>query len=235
MTDATTVLALMAELERVDREQAADLAVVDALVRRIDDLRSRVADVRTSLDRLPDELTRLDQAEAEARERLERANADLAVAERRLAELESAGKGPSEAVDTARRVVARDAAAASDARVAVERLAARREELRAEERRARGEATALEQEAPSLAAELREAPRVSATNVAEPAGGLDGLDAWAERAHAALFVARAGLERARELTVREAVELGASALGEDVGPAGVSVIRRRLERALRST
>jgi hypothetical protein len=227
------VLAAAAELERADREQAAALDVVDGLGRRVDELRDRVAADRDTLERVPGERAQLAQLEGEARDRHERAQGQLSAARTRLAELGSAND--SEVLEAARRAVERGALAVSEAAAGLERLTGRREELRSEEQRARVDAEEVEAEARRLARDLREAPRVSASGIDDPDAGLDGADAWAEQAQAGLLVARTGLERERERTVREAAELGASALGEPVGPAGVAAIRRRLERELGSS
>ncbi|MBA3788673.1 MAG: hypothetical protein H0X21_08270, partial [Actinobacteria bacterium] len=55
---------------------------------------------------------------------------------------------------------------------------------------------------------------------------------WVSRAHAAVFVARSGLETERERVVREANELAASVLGEPFSATSVDVVRKRLEQRL---
>jgi DNA repair exonuclease SbcCD ATPase subunit len=227
------ILAAAGQLERADLECAAALDVVDGLGRRVGGLRDRIAAVRQTHERVPAELAQLEQLDAEERDRLERAQGELSAARKRLAGLGSTGN--SEALEAARRAVERGDAAVSEAAAALERLAGRREELRAEERGTRAEADEIEADARRLAGDLREAPRLSANDVDDPDAGLDGADAWAERAQAGLLVVRTGLEQERERTVREAAELGASALSEPVGPAGVAAIRRRLERELGSS
>jgi hypothetical protein len=52
--------------------------------------------------------------------------------------------------------------------------------------------------------------------------------------HAALFVVKGGLETERERVVREAGELGAAVLEEPPVGASVSLVRRRVEDALRA-
>ena len=64
----------------------------------------------------------------------------------------------------------------------------------------------------------------------EPPGpGIEGVLEWAARAHAAVFVARSGLETERERVVREANELAASVLGEPLYATSVALVRQRLE------
>ena len=77
-------------------------------------------------------------------------------------------------------------------------------------------------------------PRVSRSGGLYSESGLDGLLEWASRARAAILVARGGLETERERAVREANELAAAVLGEELGATRVSAVRERLERALRT-
>ena len=65
-----------------------------------------------------------------------------------------------------------------------------------------------------------------------PERGLDGLADWGARAHAAVFVARSGLETERGRVVREASELAASVLGDPLAATSVAGIRERLEERL---
>ena len=75
--------------------------------------------------------------------------------------------------------------------------------------------------------ELESAPRVA--HPEPPAPGIEGVLEWAARAHAAVFVARSGLETERERVVREANELAASVLGEPLYATSVALVRQRLE------
>ncbi len=220
------VLAAAEELERRDGEQAAAVAQIADLARRTDELRLRSEELQSRLASIPDELAGLAPLEQEARGRRDRLAAEAAEAEQRAA----AGKD----ADAAARAVA-DAGRnleAADERIA--RLAAQSEALRDEERRAREEASRVERDTRVLAAELACAPRVAAAGVIGPTRGLEGVAEWAKRTHAALLVARSGLEGERERTVREAAELGSSVLGEPVVLGSVATIRRRLQRELTS-
>jgi hypothetical protein len=88
----------------------------------------------------------------------------------------------------------------------------------------------LESTARALADRLAHVPRVSHGASQVPAPGLAGTIGWGDRAHAALFVVRGGLDTERERVVREANELAASALGEPVSATSVAGVRERLER-----
>jgi hypothetical protein len=87
--------------------------------------------------------------------------------------------------------------------------------------------------AAAAASELEAEPRVTHS---PPGGGNlgDVLD-WAARAHAAILVARSGLDVERERIFREANELGSSVLGEPLQAANVSLVRRRVEERLAAT
>jgi hypothetical protein len=72
-------------------------------------------------------------------------------------------------------------------------------------------------------------PQLSRTDLGQAPSGIEGLIAWAARAHGALFVARNNLETERERVVRQANELLASVTGEPAAAASVARARERLE------
>ena len=132
-------------------------------------------------------------------------------------------------LDFARELEQRDAEAAERlevlARLAreVDRIRGRAEELRAA-------AVELASAAAAAARELGEAPRVRLT--AEPGEEPADVLEWAARAHAAILVARSGLESERDRIFREANELGSSVLGEPLQSTNVTLVRRRVEERL---
>jgi chromosome segregation ATPase len=211
----TDLLAYARELEAEDAALAEAIARLDELRSAATGLRGRAEHAIGFLDRLPVAREAAAHAVAEAKAELERRLADLRAAE---AELERATK--EEAVLAARRAVVRT----RDLTVGAERKL----------ERVRAEAEALEEEARAVNAELPELDRIAgelATKVnGLPEPGTIGAAAWAARAEAALFVARSGLESQREGVVRQANELGASAFGEPLVSAGVSLVRERLEQ-----
>jgi SWI/SNF-related matrix-associated actin-dependent regulator 1 of chromatin subfamily A len=211
----TDLLAYARELEAEDAALAEAVARLDELRSAATGLRGRAEHAMGFLTRLPGAREAASQAVAEAEAELERRLADLRAAE---AELERASK--EEAVLAARRAVVRTGDLAGGAERKLGRL--------------RAEAEALEEEARALNAELPELDRI-AGELATKVDGLPepeaiGAAAWAIRAEAALFVARSGLEAQRERVVRQANELGASAFGEPLVSASVSLVRERLER-----
>lgn len=235
MTDfRSTFLALAAELEERDERIAAEIEELAGLDRRAAALKESAGAIRTFRERLPSERAHLDQALVEPESDLAGARESLAAAAQALAELEAKRRPDAERLATARRAVAhaRDDLGAAESVLA--RVQARRAALEAEALRLEAEAPGLEADAHQLAAALRALPRVSRSGGLDAEPGLDGLLEWASRAHAALLVARSGLETERERTVREANELGVAALGEDLGATRVSLVRERLERALRA-
>jgi chromosome segregation ATPase len=230
--DATSALTLAVELERRDSEQAQALDAVAGLERRVEALRERAREFRGLLETLPGELGQLERAEAEARDRRSAAVQLVTEAERRLESSQRDGARKGDEVDAARRDVERERAILAAADAAVHAVTTRREYLLEQERSAFAEIGRLEAEARELARELTASPHVSPAVGTEPETGLEGVLVWAERAHAALLVGRANLERERDRTLREASELASSALGEPVAVASVATIRRRLEREL---
>lgn len=211
----TDLLAYARELEAEDAALAEAIARLDELRSAATGLRRRAEHAMGFLARLPAAREAASHAVAEAEAELERRRAELRTAE---AELERASK--EEAVLAARRAVVRTRDQAGGTERKAERL--------------RAEAKALEEEARAVSAELPELDRIArelATQVdGLPEPGTIGAAAWAARAEAAVFVTRSGLEAQRERVIRQANELGASAFGEPLVSASVSLVRERLER-----
>ena len=82
-----------------------------------------------------------------------------------------------------------------------------------------------------LAGALAREPRVG--SLAPPAENPDpsAVQDWAARAHAAVLVARSGLEAERDRIVRETTELASAVLGEPIPATSVAVLRERIESA----
>ncbi len=76
----------------------------------------------------------------------------------------------------------------------------------------------------AIAERMGGAPRI--TDAPQPG---DDLVDWGSRARAALYLARTSFEHEREQIVREAAEIGSSALGEPVYGSTVEAVLRRLE------
>jgi hypothetical protein len=167
----------------------------------------------------------LDEADAEAVRDREVARAGLAEAESALERARS-----EDARDTARRAATLAAAAVRAENERHVRLVERRASLEQEAEQLGAETDDLERRAAAAAAALEESSRVS--SIAAPEPGLSGIVDWGARAHAAVVVARVGLESERERIVREANELAASVLGEPLYTASVALVRRRLETEL---
>ncbi|MBA2331177.1 MAG: hypothetical protein H0V94_00090 [Actinobacteria bacterium] len=220
-----TVLAFVDELEQRDAALARPLALLVELGRSVDEIRSCAEQIRIFQQRLPRDREQLETTLAESARQFEVAKTALGVARSAVERARS-----DDAKTAARR---REAHALTDVRTTDERrlqLVARREELAREERAAAEEIQMLDVRARELAAELVTAPRVAAPD--RPGAGLDGLLDWASGAHAAVVVARSGLETERERVVREAHELASSVLGESLSATSVAAIRKRLEEAL---
>lgn len=215
-------LAFATELEGRDEAVAAKLAALSALGRRTDDVRERAERVKAFLERLPADQAHLETALAEAERELVEAREALA---RARAAVERARN--EDARTTARR---HEAHAASDVHTTEERrdrLIGRREVLAREAIEAGAESESLAAAAQELSGELGDAPRVAQPE--PPGAGLSDVLDWAARAHAAVLVARSGLETERERVIREANELAASVLGEPLHSTSVAAVRRRLE------
>jgi DNA repair exonuclease SbcCD ATPase subunit len=218
-------LAFAAELEQRDATLAGRIGALAELSAEVELIRARAAEIESLLEALPAERAHLDEADADAARDRELARAGLAEAESALERARS-----EDARDTARRAVMLAAAAvrAEDERRV--RLIERRTALEQEAERLEAEAGDLERRAAAAAASLEKSSRVS--SIAPPERGLSGIVDWGARAHAAVVVARGGLESERERIVREANELAASVLGEPLYTASVALVRRRLETEL---
>ncbi|HXH87402.1 MAG TPA: hypothetical protein VNI55_02190 [Gaiellaceae bacterium] len=224
-TSGDPSLSFALELEQRDEEVAERLATLAALNQGVDEVRGRADAVAAFRERLPADRAHLETAMAEAERELTEAREALARAHDAVERARS-----EDARTTARR---HEAHAASDLHTTEERrdrLLARGKSIARESVEAESEAAELATKAAELAAALETAPRVASP--VPPQAGLDGVLDWAARAHAALFVARSGLETERERVVREANELAASVLGEPLYATSVATVRRRLEERL---
>lgn len=188
------VLDVIRELERRDAATAAAIEAASAVERLLDELRARAAGAAELLARLPGDRQRAAAARegasaavAAARASLDAADEEGAAAARHEFELAEARLADAEATVAA---VDRDGAA-----VEVER-------------------DRVDLDKRAVASRLGELERVH--EVDPPLPGLAGTIEWTSRARAAVFVARSGLEQERERIVREAEELGAALLGEQV-------------------
>jgi hypothetical protein len=217
------------ELEERDERLAASIAEVGELQHETASVRERAATLEEFLAGLPEKRAAaadaVRAAEGEEEER-RRAHAETE------AELERVeGSRDDERVAGARRAELRARDALAGARRKLERAGEEREELERAAAAAAAEAPAVEARASALAERLARVPRISHASTEAPAPGLAGAIAWSERARAALFVVRGGLDAERERVVREANELAASALGDPVAATSVAGVRRRIERS----
>ena len=218
-------LAFAVELEQRDETAAARLATLAALDRSVDDIRAQAERVSVFNERLPADRSHLEQALVDAETDLSSARDALVGANEAVARARS-----DDARTTARR---HEAHAASDLHTSEERrnrLAGRQESLEREAVEADSESASLFAEALALSGALETAPRVA--RPAPPGPHLEEILEWTARAHAALFVARSGLETERERVVREANELAASVLGEPLYATSVAVVRKRIQERL---
>jgi chromosome segregation ATPase len=195
-------------------------------------VRARAADVAERRATLPDEVSTVERAEADAREAAVAARAELEDATSRVAAVESARRPREEEIARAQRTAQDAREALADAESRLTRLADRRRELAELEQALRSEGAQLGAAATEVAAELAHVPRLSEGGKLVPGTTLAEIDEWGSRARAALFVVRGALESERERIVVEAEALGAAALGEDMHGTSVALVRRRLERAL---
>jgi hypothetical protein len=228
-----TVLSLAAELERRDRDVAAALDRVRGLDVRLEQVRSRGDELRDLVEGAPARLAAIDGAHAEATAAHGRALAELEAAERRLTDVERARRVNASELEQVRREVQYARESENDARRRVERLAGERAGQEAAIAATRAEVPVVLRDAAEIAADVSTVDRVSDTGREPPPEELEGLPDWASKVHAALFVVRGQREQERERLVREANELGGSALGEQLAGASVALVRRRLEEALR--
>ena len=218
-------LAVLRELERADEEKGAALAELDGLTTQLDQIRAKTQELQAFATQLP--------AEREGRlAGLERARAEVAEADRVLAEAEAAlriAKRDAQRDAELFATRARDRAAVAERRAGEAVKAAEYLETRALE--AMGEGEALGTQARRLASDLAGRPRIAAGAGEKPGAGLHEVEAWAEVARAALFVARGQLAAERDAVIRQANEIGALALGEPLAAASVAVVARRIATA----
>jgi hypothetical protein len=223
---ADPLLAYARELEAEDAALAAALADVSALHGDARELHDRASSAHAFLAALPSEraaaAAAVDRAEREREERVTAARA----AEDELEQAERSDK--EKQILAARRAVVRTRDAAATAERKLERARGAHEALERETAAIERDLPELESRARDLAGRLAQLPRAA---VGMPAPGLDATIDWAARAETALFVARSGLESERERVVRQANELGASALGEPLIAMSVSLVRERIERS----
>ena len=230
--DATALLAHAVALERRDELVARELDTARDLAERAGAVRSRAADVRATLDRIPRELDDLGQRRLEAVDDAARARAELERAESRLAALESGRRRRGEDVDRACREVARARDEADDAERRLARLAEQEDALRADQQSLGAEAEQLVRTATDVTSAIRSFERVTEAARREPGATLEELEDWGGQVRSALFVARGTLETEREQIVVEANALGSAVLGETLGASSVAVVRRRVEAHL---
>jgi chromosome segregation ATPase len=227
-----TLLDLAAELEQRDRDVAEALDHIRRLDAAVEEVRARGDALRERVEAAPAALAAIDRAHAEAMSSHERAHHEVAVADRRVSELEGGRRMSAPDLEQARRDLDHAREAEEDARRLLERLAAERAEQEATIAATRSEMPVLLSDAAGIAAEVTSIDRVSETGREPAPDRLEGLPDWTSRVHAALFVVRGQLEQERERLVREASELGGAVLGEAVAGSSVALVRRRLEEAL---
>ena len=224
-------LGYLSDLECEDERISGEIASLDSLASEAEILRLRVLDVVSFLERLPDERERfgeeidhLDRDMAAALTAHEQARVELAVAER---------DDNDERLAAALRFERR----AGDLVSVVERKSA---QARAEEKAFERTATKVESEVPGftkwaarLAEDLSGRSRISSELAIDSPSQLADVAPWSERARAAILVARAGLATERDSIVRQANEVGSVILGEPLGTSSTSVVRNRVEGAVK--
>ncbi len=218
-------LAFATELEQRDAALAAQLELLHELADAVDVVRARALALEELFERLPEDRLHLDEARRGAEEGAEAARQALTVAEKHL----ERARG-EDGRTTAERLRAHAATDVRTAEERVDRLRRRWAALEHEAEQAGAEAVDLGRRARELARRLDDAPRASQTD--PPGEGLAALAEWGASAHAAVLVARGGVETERERVVREANELAAAVLGEPLYAASVATVRRRLEERL---
>jgi len=226
------VLALAADIERRDADVARSLELVGELSRRAGEIRTRAFELDTLLAATPGELAALERAEAEDRDVRASAADELAAAEQAAEQLTGRRAEDEQRREAARRVEHAEERL-HELAARVERREAERAALLAIEADARREVAQLTGDAAHLAARLHDVPRISRSGREEPEAGLAGIESWGGRVRTALFVVRGQLEVERDRIVREANELGGAVLGEQLAGNSVTLVRRRLEEALR--
>ena len=226
------VLAHATELAQRDEAVAAEIDVVESLLRRADATRARALDTREQLAALPERRAAVERATEEAARRELEARAGLAEAEATAAGIAASRRAGGEAKARTQRDVVRAQEALGDARAGVTRVSTRREELDAGAQALGEETILLIAEARSAGEAIATLPRVSAAGKAAVGSTLGEVEEWGARVHAALFVVRGGLENERERIVAEANALAGSVLGEQIAGSSVALVRARLVKAL---
>lgn len=216
------------ELEASDARLAAAIGEVGELQQETDAIVSAVSEIARFLDRLAAERAALEGARSEAAADMDRKRTALDRAQAELVEAERRRNGVT--LVEAERAAARAADALCSAQRKYERAVEARDALEREAEAMRAELVRLGSLAGELAERLALLPRISKGATVQPAAGLGGVLAWAAKTRAALFVVRGGLESERERVVREANELGASALGDPGTATSVALVRERIER-----
>ena len=222
-------LALARRLEEDDERLAATLAEVAELEHGIAALRERARALAQLIASAPERRAAADAAIDEAERELARRREEAARAEEELGRAERARD--ERRLASARRAIERAQESVSAGERRLERATAARSDVERELQEAGIEALALEEQAETASRRLAGVPRISRNGIAPPGAGLGGVDEWASRAAAALFVVRSGLETERERVIREANELAASVLGDPDAGTSVALVRARLERA----
>jgi chromosome segregation ATPase len=229
---SNALLAQAAEIERRDEAVAAELEAVRGLEERVATLRAHAEEVRVALARIPLERDDLERRRRDASDDVATAEEELEHATARLAAVESGRRRRTEELERARKEAATARDALDDVRSRIERVDELTAALGADERQRRDEAEQLAGTAAALAADLRGVGRIAEGARRDPGATLDELDDWGGQARSALFVARGTLEAERERIVAEAIVLGSTVLGEQLGASGVALVRRRLEAHL---
>lgn len=219
-------------LEQRDADAARRIDDARVLLVRVDDVRGRAESVRLSLEALPAEIVRAEEAVAEAQTREEEARREAGEAERKLEAVRDSKRAGLEVKAAAERAARRANGLVVDAAESVARQEQRRRLFLSDQVRLRAEAEGLAVEARTVARDVAELPRLSESGRTAPGTSLEEVVYWGARAHAAIFVVRGGLESERERIVHEAAALAASALGEQGVGWSVALVRQRLEQEL---
>jgi chromosome segregation ATPase len=230
---ASDLLSHARELERRDAAVAGELETVVALSTAVASLRGRVDELRAARTAFPGEHERLVALRLDAEAEVSRSTAELETAEARLAAVESSRRRREDDLDRAAKEAATAREALEDAQAQVERVAESLAQLEASERDVEREEAELGRRAEALAAEIGSLPRIPESATRDLRPGLDGLSEWASHVRSTLFVARGVLEQERDRIVTEANALGSAVLGEPLGGSSATLVRERLEAALR--
>ncbi len=230
---AGELLEYVRDLDRRDADLAAQIGVAGDLLHRVDGVRASAERVARALAMLPAEVDRATQAVADAKVREADARREAEVAERALAEALASKRVGDEARSAAERAFRRASVHAEDTAGLVARQEERLQVLRSERIVLRAETDRLVVEAETVARDVVDLPRLSASGRSAPGASLPEIEEWGARAHAAIFVVRGGLETERERLVLEANALAAAHLGDHGGAASVALVRTWLEMELR--